>query len=87
MEGEKVENVDKSFNDGTEDEESKILKDSGGDEIFGKDEEDDDTVDKRGTKYRQYIKEKLVAHPLWHDGNYWEQALWQCAIEQVLLLQ
>lgn len=29
------------------------------------------------------MKEKILGHPLWEDGNYWEQALWQCAIEQL----
>ena len=32
---------------------------------------------------RRYIKDLLVTHPLWKDGNFWEQVLWQCAIEQV----
>ena len=47
------------------------------------DEEDEDGNAKRGVEFRQYIKEKLMGHPIWQDGNYWEQALWQCAIEQV----
>lgn len=38
---------------------------------------------KRGVKYRQFIKERLMGHPIWQDGNYWEQTLWQCALEQV----
>ncbi len=33
---------------------------------------------------REYLKEMLSAHHIWHNGNFWEQALWQCAIEQVL---
>jgi len=50
------------------------------------DEEDHDGEDaQRGTKYREYIKEKLLSHPIWQDGIYWEQALWKCTIEQVNL--
>lgn len=45
--------------------------------------EDEDGA-KRGVQYRQFIKEKLMGHRIWHDGSYWEQALWQCALEQVL---
>jgi hypothetical protein len=43
----------------------------------------DEDAPRRGIEYRQYIKEKLMGHKLWKDGNFWEQALWQCAIEQV----
>ena len=39
----------------------------------------------RGVENRRYIKDLLVTHPLWKDGNYWEQVLWQCAIEQVIV--
>jgi hypothetical protein len=45
------------------------------------DEEEDSAA--RGAENRQYIKELLTAHPIWKDGTYWEQTLWQCAIEQV----
>jgi hypothetical protein len=45
------------------------------------DEEEDGAA--RGAENRQYIKELLTAHPIWKDGTYWEQTLWQCAIEQV----
>lgn len=44
---------------------------------------DGDGEDARGVENRRYIKELLVTHPLWKDGNFWEQVLWQCAIEQV----
>lgn len=43
----------------------------------------DDEGGERGAENRQYIKELLLSHPIWKDGNYWEQTLWQCAIEQV----
>eukprot|EP01038_Epipyxis_sp_PR26KG_P012593 gene12593-16887_t len=46
-------------------------------------DEDDGIIGKRGADHRQYIKERLVNHPIWQDGNYWEQALWQCALEQL----
>lgn len=50
----------------------------------GEEEEDEEEeIARRGIQYRQYIKEKILGHPLWEDGNYWEQALWQCAIEQL----
>ena len=32
---------------------------------------------------RQYLKEILVSHPIWAEGRFWEQALWQCVVEQV----
>lgn len=32
---------------------------------------------------RQYLKELLIAHPIWGEGRFWEQALWQCVLEQV----
>lgn len=44
---------------------------------------DEDDGGARGAENRQYIKDLLTAHPIWRDGNYWEQTLWQCAIEQV----
>ena len=34
-------------------------------------------------EHRKYIKDLLIPHPIWKDGNFWEQTLWQCAIEQV----
>jgi hypothetical protein len=34
-------------------------------------------------KRRQYLKEIIVSHPLWQEGRFWEQALWQCVLEQV----
>jgi len=46
-------------------------------------DEDDDEENGRGVENRLYIKELLITHPIWKDGNYWEQTLWQCAIEQV----
>lgn len=48
------------------------------------DEEDGDGgAGRRGERYRQYIKERLLGHRLWQDGNFWEQTLWQLALEQV----
>lgn len=48
------------------------------------DDEDEETAAaRRGVLYRQFLKEKLMGHAIWQDGNFWEQALWQCAIEQV----
>jgi hypothetical protein len=47
------------------------------------DDDSDDSSARRGVEFRQYIKEKLMGHRIWHDGSYWEQALWQCALEQV----
>lgn len=46
-------------------------------------EDDEEDIARRGTEHRQYIREKLVLHPIWKDNGYWEQALWQCAVEQV----
>jgi hypothetical protein len=44
---------------------------------------DEEESGARGAENRQYIKDLLISHPIWRDGNYWEQTLWQCAIEQV----
>lgn len=46
--------------------------------------EEDEDIPKRGSQFRQYIKEKLMGHEIWADSNYWEQALWQCTMEQVI---
>ena len=45
--------------------------------------DDDDDSGGRDTALRQYLKDRLVDHPLWHDGTFWEQVLWQCTLEQV----
>lgn len=45
--------------------------------------DDDDDDRGRDTGQRQYLKDKLIEHPIWHDGTFWEQVLWQCTIEQV----
>jgi hypothetical protein len=37
----------------------------------------------RGTKARQYLKDVLTPHPIWNDGKFWEQVLWECALEQL----
>lgn len=34
-------------------------------------------------KRRQYLKEIIISHTLWQEGRFWEQALWQCVLEQV----
>lgn len=46
---------------------------------------DDDRLADRGASSREYLKAPLMAHDLWKDQHFWEQALWQCAVEQVLL--
>lgn len=48
------------------------------------DEDEDEEEARRGAKHREYVKECLLAHPIWQDGNFWEQALWKCTIEQVI---
>lgn len=48
--------------------------------LFSPDDEDDNG---RDTAMRQYLKDRLVDHHIWHDGTFWEQVLWQCTIEQV----
>jgi hypothetical protein len=45
--------------------------------------DDDDDSGGSDTALRQYLKDRLVDHPLWHDGTFWEQVLWQCTLEQV----
>jgi hypothetical protein len=39
----------------------------------------------RDTDCREYLKEVLINNPLWREARFWEQALWQCVLEQVLL--
>ena len=46
---------------------------------------DDDRLADRGASSREYLKGTLMAHDLWKDQHFWEQALWQCAVEQVIL--
>ena len=46
---------------------------------------DDDRLADRGASNREYLKAPLMAHDLWKDQHFWEQALWQCAVEQVPL--
>jgi hypothetical protein len=40
-------------------------------------------VDETSRDRRQYLKELLISHPIWAEGRFWEQALWQCVLEQV----
>jgi hypothetical protein len=37
-------------------------------------------------KRRRFLKEIIISHSLWQEGRFWEQALWQCVLEQVPLL-
>ena len=61
--------------------------DGDNDDDDNEDDDDDEGAGRRGAEHRHYIKERLLQHPIWQDGNYWEQALWQCAIEQVFYSQ
>ena len=36
-------------------------------------------------KRRKFLKEIIISHSLWQEGRFWEQALWQCVLEQVFL--
>lgn len=47
---------------------------------------DDDRLADRGASSREYLKATLMAHDLWKDQQFWEQALWQCTVEQVILI-
>lgn len=58
-----------------------------GEQRHSQDDEDSDAGDNRDTAMREYLKEYLVHNPLWQNGNFWEQALWQCAIEQLQTIQ
>jgi hypothetical protein len=44
---------------------------------------DDDRLADRGAGNREYLKSTLMAHDIWKDRSFWEQTLWQCAMEQV----
>jgi hypothetical protein len=40
-----------------------------------------------GGARRKYLKELLISHSLWLDGRFWEQALWQCVLDQLVMIQ
>jgi hypothetical protein len=40
-----------------------------------------------GEGRRMYLKELLISHVIWLDGRFWEQALWQCVLEQLVMIQ
>ena len=44
---------------------------------------EDDRISDRGSGKREYLKAALLAHDIWKDRSFWEQALWQCTVEQV----
>ena len=44
---------------------------------------EDDRISDRGSGKREYLKATLLAHDIWKDKSFWEQALWQCTVEQV----
>jgi hypothetical protein len=46
-------------------------------------ENDESEISGRGYGVRQYLKDLLTAHSIWNDGKFWEQVLWECAIEQL----
>ena len=51
------------------------------------DEDDDDDDDEKGrAAQRRYLREILIGHPLWKESRFWEGALWQLVLEQLLLL-
>lgn len=49
----------------------------------GSDIFDDDRLRDRAADKREYLKEMLISHSIWRDESFWEQALWQCALEQL----
>jgi hypothetical protein len=65
-----------------------VVSDSNSSNVINSNDDDMDGGDAdvdRGVAQREYLKEILVSHSIWQDGNFWEQVLWQCAIEQVKL--
>jgi hypothetical protein len=40
-----------------------------------------------GGARRKYLKELLISHSIWSDGRFWEQALWQCVLDQLVMIQ
>ncbi len=54
-----------------------------GDDAKDSDSEDEGEIKGRGVGVRKYLKELLTPHVIWKDGKFWEQVLWECAIEQL----
>eukprot|EP00602_Paraphysomonas_sp_CaronLab_P002722 CAMPEP_0185022944 /NCGR_PEP_ID=MMETSP1103-20130426/5650_1 /TAXON_ID=36769 /ORGANISM="Paraphysomonas bandaiensis, Strain Caron Lab Isolate" /LENGTH=719 /DNA_ID=CAMNT_0027555273 /DNA_START=206 /DNA_END=2365 /DNA_ORIENTATION=+ len=50
-------------------------------------ESDNSRRESDGEGRRQYLKEIVIAHPIWQEGRFWEQALWQCVLEQLQMIQ
>lgn len=40
-------------------------------------------VDESRANNREYLKEALIKHPIWHDNKFWELVLWQLIDEQL----
>ena len=40
-----------------------------------------------GGARRKYLKELLITHSIWLDSRFWEQALWQCVLDQLVMIQ
>ncbi|CAE7662112.1 unnamed protein product, partial [Symbiodinium microadriaticum] len=49
--------------------------------------DEDKHADESCRDRRQYLKEILICHPIWAEGRFWEQALWQCVLEQLQMIQ
>ena len=52
-------------------------------------DDDDDDIESyrladRSAGSREYLKNALMSHAIWRDRSFWEQALWQCTMEQVI---
>jgi hypothetical protein len=48
--------------------------------------DDDYDVSAGRAQEREYLKEMLSAHTLWHNGGFWDKALWHWCIEQVRIV-
>jgi hypothetical protein len=46
---------------------------------------DDENInaDESRAHNREYLKEALIRHPIWHDNKFWELVLWQLIDEQL----
>ena len=82
IEGKKTRSIAREFEVGG-------FSDNTEDNTEDSDDEDVDDIESyrladRSAGSREYLKSTLMTHAIWRDRLFWEQALWQCTMEQVI---